>query len=1094
MKRFLLLFSLLFSFSISTCFAQLNDKEKFIEAIYLMDENRFIEARKYLEELHQNDKNNANIKFNLGLAYLKSFDNKDKAKALPFLKDAAEKASSSYTPFSIREKDAPVDAYYYLAIAQHHDYQFIEAKENLVKFRTYINEKHYLWKEVDKRIKMADYAQKAIMNPVEVIMTNLGGDLNGYYPDFSPVVRIDETAIYFTSRRLREDSSNMSFFDPQDGMMYEDLYVSFKDEETQTWGKAQPLNINTTGHEATINLSVDGRTLYIYKDDNGVGGLYESKLLSDSSGYETWSKPKKLGSDINSKAFETHVTITPDGKKLYFISDREGGFGGKDIYVCNLLPTGNWASARNAGPILNTEFDEDGVFMHPDGETMYFSSDGHESMGGYDILYSTLSDSGWSKPTNLGYPINSTDNDVFFVTTPDGKRAYFSSFKEGGYGEKDIYMLQLVDAEETAITLYRGEFTFIDRNVPPEGATVTIINNDTGEPVGYYTPRQRDGQFSAILATNTSYHFIYEADDYETYEEDIYVPGSANYQEIYKEIKLKPVRVGDQGMAVIEPEELTKASVSGALAKDGVALTGIIILLKDEGENLLEQTETDELGEFKFVKLDPSITYFLEIIGEVINPVLGYTIEVKNDKGEVLEFEKVANNTYIFVPSTHPYEYYGISARAISGTIQNGGAPMVGLNVRLEDEQKDMIQSELTDDAGEFQFQKLRLDKKYRIVFDGDFPEDPEIILTNDFGQKLQFKKVDEGIYEYVPMGAPDLGNQMAGIIKTPSGVPISNLNVRLENEQREVLQQEVTDEVGQFNFQSLDLDKSYRIVFEGDVPDESNIVLINEYGRELNFFKTSNDTYEYVPVNKLYTAKIVGSNGPLPDTYVRIENDKRELISRFKTDEIGEFKFKKLDLDKDFWVVFEDEVDESIQFIIETDVQQEITLKRESANEFHYIPPPAMKFKSYTVDVQDEEDYKETYPRPEELANVIAYFQRYFIYNAKDINRNNKDFVSFVNDIAELVKYRGYADIMITSSASKVPTRTWKTNSALTKKRAYDTKALLELVFAEKGITKDQYNFIDINTLVTGPEYKGDYKSNRATYEKYQYVRIFIK
>lgn len=1094
-KRLASILVLLICLSPTLSFAQLNDKEKFIESLYLIDENRFSEAQVFLEELYQNDKNNANINYNLGLTYLKSFDVKEKGKALPYLKKASENVSPGYTPFNAREKKAPIDAFYYLALAQHHDYQFLEAKQNLQEFKKYINDKHYLWDEVDKRMRMADYAQQAIMNPVDIVVNNLGGELNTFYPDYSPVVRIDETAIYFTSRRLRADSSNYMIYDTQDGMLFEDLYVSFKDEENDTWGPAQPLNINTSGHEATINLSVDGRTLYIYKDINGNGELFESKLLSDSAGYETWSTPKKLGSDINSKAYETHVTITPDGKNLYFISDREGGYGGKDIYVCNILPTGNWALARNAGPVLNTKFNEDGVYMHPDGKTMYFSSDGHESMGGYDILYSTLTDTGWTPPTNMGYPINSTDDDVFFITTPDGKRAYFSSFKEGGYGEKDIYMLQLIDAEETAITLYRGEFTFIDRNVPPPGATVSIINNDTGEPIGYYTPRQRDGQFSAILATNTSYHFIYEADDYETYEEDIYVPASANYQEIYKEIKLKPVRVGDKGIGSIEPEGLAKASVTGSLAKEGVAMSKIKILLKDEDKNLLEQTETDELGTFKFSKLDPSNTYLIEIISdEDLNPVLGYTIDVVNDRGETLSFEKVDRNTYIFVPSTHPYEYYGISARAISGKIKKAGAPVAGLNVRLEDEQKEMISEASTDQAGEFQFQKLRLDKKYRIVFDGDFPEDPEIVLTNDFGQKLQFKKVAEGVYEYVPMGAPDLGNQMAGQIKDKTGTPLSGLNVRLENENKDVLQQEVTDEVGQFNFQSLDLDNTYRIVFEGNVPDESSILLVNEYGRELNFFYVGDGVYEYVPVNKLYTAKIVGGDGPLPDTYVRVEDEKRKIISRFKTDELGEFKFRKLDLDKDFWVVFEEEVDESIQLIIETDLQQEITLKRESETEFHYIPPPAMKFKSYTIDVKDNQDFEETYPRPEELKNVIAYFQRYFEYNAKDINRNNKEFVAFVNDIADLVKFRGYADIMITSSASKVPTRTWKSNSILTKKRAYDTKALLESVFKAKGIKEDQYNFIDINTLITGPEYKNDAQKNRSIYEKYQYVRIFIK
>ncbi|MFT4755822.1 MAG: hypothetical protein ACI91R_000459, partial [Vicingaceae bacterium] len=160
----------------------------------------------------------------------------------------------------------------------------------------------------------------------------------------------------------------------------------------------------------------------------------------------------------------------------------------------------------------------------------------------------------------------------------------------------------------------------------------------------------------------------------------------------------------------------------------------------------------------------------------------------------------------------------------------------------------------------------------------------------------------------------------------------------------------------------------------------------------------------------------------------------------------------------------------------------------------YEYAPKRELKLKSYTVDLRDGLDFKETYPRPEELKDVVAYFQKYFIYNAKDISESNKEFVSFIKDIGELVKIRGDAKIIITSSASKVPTATWKTNSVLTKKRANDTKALLEKVFAKQGIKSEEYNFVDINTLITGPEYNGDYRSNMSTYEKYQYVRIFIK
>ncbi|MBD99374.1 MAG: hypothetical protein CMO34_05985 [Verrucomicrobia bacterium] len=1253
------LFSTLLFFIFSNLLAQMTEVEKIEEALYFIDENRFAEALPLLKEVHENGNINANINFNLGLCYFKNFHEGDKVLALPYLEKAVTDVSPNYTPFDPKEKKAPVEAWFYLGKAQHNDYQFDQAAESFNKFKTYINEKHFLWKEINKWLKMTNYAKVAIMNPVNIKSTNLGGRLNGFYPDFSPVIRIDESAVYFTSRRLREDSSNYEIYDPIDGMLYEDLYVSFHEGDS-VWSEAYPLNINTDQHEATVNLSIDGQTLYIYKDIKGNGELFKSELLDDSAGYETWSEPEKLGSDINSKAYETHVTVTPDGKRLYFVSDREGGYGGKDIYYCNLLPTGEWALSQNLGPILNTEFNEDGVFMHPDGKTMYFSSDGHNSMGGYDIMYSVLTDSGWTKPQNIGYPINSVDDDVFFVTTPDGKRAYYSSFKEEGYGEKDIYLIELIDAEEIDLTLYRGEFTFVDRYVPPSGAQVTIINNYTGEQVGVYVPRQRDGQFSAILEPNNSYHFIYEADSYETYEEDIYVPAGASYQEIYKDIKLKPVRVG-RGMDKITPAPLATADIKGGLIKDGLPMRGMKILLLNEQEDLLQETTSDHVGEFQFAKLDPSQTYLIRVITEDENPLMGYDVEVVNDQGEILVFEELDDTTYIFVPSTYPYEFYGISAKSIAGKVKKAGNPLEGLNVILENKDKDVIQQEVTDEYGEFNFQKLNLDEEYRIVFEGDFPDDPEIIITNDLGQEMQFIKEDEGIYKYVPP-ATEIPTQITGIAKK-NGAPLAGLNVRLEDEGKTVLQEEETDEVGEFNFQRLNLDEEYRIVFEGDYPDDGEIVLLNEFGQELSFIKEAEGVYVYKPGPKIKLEDIAGAitanNEPVKNLKVLLYNrndvllntastdsvgnfnfmqlnlkepytikfegdypedvklvvsnedfdlllfrkidegvyrydplfnvilvDKNESILREETtDKVDEFNYEKLNIDETYKIVFEGDFPDDEEIVIFNDQGQELVFKKIERNvyqyvpieketlftlvdknkdpvkvtgvrledenrtllerinttdlgkltyrklplyntywlifdqptdygeislingeeeelifvqmteyEYKYIPKNKYGVRSFTIDVRDNADFEETYPRPEELTNVIAYFQKYFIYNAKDINESNKEFVTFITDIVKMVEIRGYADIIITSSASKVPTKTWKTNSILTKRRAYDTKRLLETMFEKKGLSKDQYNFVDINTLITGPEYKYDFIENRTTYEKYQYVRIFVK
>ena len=1059
--------------------AQLSDKEQFTEALYLMDEKRFSTALPIFMKLYEQEKykSNANVNYNIGVAILNSFNREEKAKAIPYLKMASESVSANYTPFDPKEKKAPVDTWYYLGKAQHHDYQFDDAAVSFKTFKTYINDKHYLWKAVEREVNMTEFAKTAIQNPVNIKTRNLGEKLNGFYPDFSPVITIDESAVYFTSRRLREDSSNYEIYDPIDGMLFEDIYVSYVIEDV--WQEPKPLNINTAGHEATVNLSIDGQTLYIYRDINGNGELYKSEFEYDSSGYEIWSTPEKLGSDINSDAYETHVTVTPDGKTLYFVSDREGGFGGKDIYYCKLLPTGKWALSRNAGPILNSKYDEDGVFMHPDGKTMYFSSNGHQSMGGYDFMFSELTDSGWTEPKNLGYPINSVDDDVFFVTSPDGKRAYFSSFKEDGYGEKDVYMLELIDAEEKSLTLYRGEFTFIDKRVPPAGAAVTITDNETGDLIGVYTPRARDGQFSAILEPNKSYHFIYEAAAYQSYEEDIYVPASANYQEIYKEIQLKPVRVGD-GLDKITPAPVAFAAVQGGLTKDGEPLDSIKILLLNEQEDLLQKTETDDVGVFNFAELDPTKTYLIRVITDGDNPIQGYNIDLKNDQGETLTFEKIDDSTYIFVPALFPYEYYGIQAQAIEGQVKKNGDPLAGLNVRLEDMQTDgVLQQETTDEVGEFNFQKLDLDKSYRIVFDGDFPEDPEIILRNENGEILAFQKIAQGVYQYAPMkyGAPvEQLTDIEGAV-TADDYPVIGLKVLLLDYDQVLLNSAATDSVGKFNFMDLDINKTYYIQFEGDYPEDVKLVVANDNYDLMPFRKIDEGLYIYEPLYK-----------------VRLVNENDNLMQEETTDKVEAFNYQKLNPDQAYRIIYEANAPDQNEIIIVNEDGKEFKFVRVDKNTFKYTPLPFDQVRSYTMNVEGVEDVQETYPKPEELVGVIAYFQRYFIYNAKDINQQNNEFVMFVNDIAKLVELRGYADIVITSSASKVPTKTWKTNSILTKRRAYDTKRLLEEIFKAKGIKESQYNFVDINTLITGPEYKGDWDTNKSTYEKYQYVRIFVK
>jgi Tol biopolymer transport system component len=198
--------------------------------------------------------------------------------------------------------------------------------------------------------------------------------------------------------------------------------------------------LNTKFFDSSLAFSPDGTTLFVYKDDGG-GDIYFSERNKDG----TWSSLEALPGVINSSYRESSISITKDGELLYFASERPGGFGGSDIYVCTKDSRGEWSRVKNLGSAINTEYDEDGPFIDYDGKALYFSSRGRKGMGGFDIFKSNLLDkekNECSDPENMGYPINSPDDDVFFSGTKDGKRWYYSSVRGDGLGYSDIYKIE----------------------------------------------------------------------------------------------------------------------------------------------------------------------------------------------------------------------------------------------------------------------------------------------------------------------------------------------------------------------------------------------------------------------------------------------------------------------------------------------------------------------------------------------------------------------------------------------------------------------------------------------------------------------------
>lgn len=577
-KKIALIISYCF-FTTITLFAQENSfKDKFLEANTLIEEKLYHVALPLWLDLQKEQPSNNNLNFKVGLCYIESTNLK--GKALEFLTTAAENVSNNYDPFSHSEKKAPVEVYYYLARAQHLNYKIDEAISNYDKFKNDVSNKHYLYTDIDRQKKYCENAKIAIANPSNTKVNNMGNVINSKYEDYSPAMLFDESTMYFTSRRLRNDSSNLFTTEVSDGKFFEDIYVANKYDGK--WSEPTRININTSGHEAIINASADGKTLYIYKDDNGDGNIYQANLMENGE----WSYPVRLDENINQKSQETHAHVSPNGRSLYFVSDRKNGSGGKDIYVCKGLSSGEWDEPQNIGNTINSPDDEDGVFIHPDGKTMYFSSNGDNSIGGYDIFYSTLNkDGSWSKPINMGYPTNSTGDDLFFVTSADGKRGYYSSYQESGYGEKDIYQITLEDETAKSITLLAGTIEVHGYDTLPENALITIIKKDSYEDPYTIKPRNKDGNFSAVLLPESQYHVTYFADTY-TKEENITTPST--YKELNRKIILN--------FGKSENYPLTNGTIGKARIQK---LKADIAKLEQENSNDWNATNKDELDKLK---------------------------------------------------------------------------------------------------------------------------------------------------------------------------------------------------------------------------------------------------------------------------------------------------------------------------------------------------------------------------------------------------------------------------------------------------------------------------------------------------------------
>lgn len=335
------------------------------------------------------------------------------------------------------------EVYFVLAESYHRLGELENAKEYYGVFKSKTKSKTWEDYEIDRLIEQCEYAKKMMESPVDVKITNMGTAINTFNPEYSASISAEGKVLVFTSRRA--DSKGGQVDELGDNMYYEDIYISIWNDTTNQWSQSEPVegSVNTERHDAVLSISPDGRSLYIYKNEIGEtksGDIYISRAGKDNK----FGTPKSIdeGRNVNSSYFEGSASVTGDEQVIYFVSDRQGGKGQADIYTAKRQGD-KWSKPVNVGESINSSGDEKGVYIHPDGQTMFFVSNGHNSLGSYDIFVSRRENGNWTKAENLGYPINTVGEEKTFSITADGKTGYISADYEDSKGGSDIYVIDL---------------------------------------------------------------------------------------------------------------------------------------------------------------------------------------------------------------------------------------------------------------------------------------------------------------------------------------------------------------------------------------------------------------------------------------------------------------------------------------------------------------------------------------------------------------------------------------------------------------------------------------------------------------------------
>jgi outer membrane protein OmpA-like peptidoglycan-associated protein/TPR repeat protein len=545
-------------------------KEKFMEAEYYFMNEDYKHALPIYLSLYEKDSTNTNLAYRIGLCYFNSLDPKGKRKSLPYFEKAIKSMTGDYNEGSYKERKAPYDAMFYLA----NDYRFVgkydKAIEYFERFKKTLPIKNTFYIEyVNREIQATRNAKELMKYKVQVQVIQLDsileqnkqqdndnmpfGIVNDSIIRNCPVVSDDEKTIVFTQGTKNRFNIEL---DVDEGADYQMDSIYYSKKINGKWTKPKNISPILSSHYDKMvptSLNADGTELYLVIDKNDNGDIYVSEYYDG-----TWHKAKKLNKNINTKYWESHACISADGKALYFTSDRPGGYGGMDIYVSYKDDNEDWGPAINLGKTINTPYDEETPFILNDGKTLYFSSQGHYNMGGFDVFHSRKMPNGkWSTPLNLGYPISTVGNDLFYLPKKNGEYAFFAlNSNERDIPElkdNDIYALKITPPKNqmTEIIL-KGTITLQDNNPEyPKDLAVYVIDTISNDTIKKLDVDRTTGKYNTILSAG-AYNILYKGSGYKPENKFLYVPEIYTRSEIVLNVELVPLEVSKGKYYVIK--------------------------------------------------------------------------------------------------------------------------------------------------------------------------------------------------------------------------------------------------------------------------------------------------------------------------------------------------------------------------------------------------------------------------------------------------------------------------------------------------------------------------------------------------------------